>query len=131
MSRIGVDIIEIDRIEKAVRRHPRFLQKVFTPQEEAYCRKKRRPGASLAARWAAKEAVFKVLGCGWGALSWQDVEIVTCGHDRPQVVLHGRAADLARQQGLSHIQVSLSHSRDYALAVAVGIRAGGDSICTW
>lgn len=124
MVRIGIDIIEIERIEKALERHPRFLHRVFTSREKAYCCHKGRPGASLAARWAAKEAVFKVLGCGWAAGRWRDVEVLTDGPGRPRVVLYGRAADCARELGLVNLDLSLSHSREYALAIAVGVVGG-------
>ncbi|MGI9953168.1 holo-ACP synthase [Moorellaceae bacterium AZ2] len=122
MPRIGIDIIEIERIEKALDRHPRFLQRVFTSREQAYCRGQRRPGASLAARWAAKEAVFKVLGLGWGQLSWKDVEIIVGDHGRPQVMLHGRGAEVAREMGIAGIDLSLSHNGNMAVAVAIADR---------
>ncbi|HBT47387.1 MAG TPA: holo-[acyl-carrier-protein] synthase [Peptococcaceae bacterium] len=119
MPLVGIDIIEIERIERALARHPRFLDRVFTSREQAYCRGKRRPGASLAARWAAKEAVFKVLGLGWGQVGWKDVEILVDDRGRPQVVLHGRGAEAARQRGLLGIDVSLSHHGSMAVAVAI------------
>ncbi|MBE3582110.1 MAG: holo-ACP synthase [Thermoanaerobacteraceae bacterium] len=122
MALVGIDIIEIERIEKALDRHPRFLHRVFTSREQAYCGGRRRPGASLAARWAAKEAVFKVLGLGWGQLRWKDVEIIVDERGRPQVVLHGRVAEVAREKGIAGIDVSLSHHGSMAVAVAIADR---------
>ncbi|BCV22726.1 holo-ACP synthase [Moorella sp. Hama-1] len=119
MLKSGIDIIEIERLERALARHPRFLNRVFTPAEQAYCLARRRPGASLAARFAAKEAVMKALGTGPGPCSWQDIEILREQGGRPQVILRGRARQLAREQGAGAITVSLSHCHAYAAAVAL------------
>ncbi|MGI9861880.1 holo-ACP synthase [Moorella naiadis] len=119
MLNSGIDIVEIERLEGAIDRHPRFLSRVFTPAERAYCLARRRPGASLAARFAAKEAVMKALGFGLGCCSWQDIEIRREPGGRPQVILHGRARQLAREQGAGAITISLSHCHAYATAVAL------------
>ncbi|SMB91002.1 holo-[acyl-carrier-protein] synthase [Thermanaeromonas toyohensis ToBE] len=124
---IGVDIMEIDRIKRALERHPRLLKRVFTPQEEAYCLAKPRPEVSLAARWAAKEAVFKVLGLRRGELRWREIEVLSNNWGAPRVRLHGRLAELARSLGIKEITLSLSHSREYAVAVAIGVGTSVDA----
>jgi holo-[acyl-carrier protein] synthase len=108
---VGIDLIEIERIERALERRPRLAERLFTPDELAYARDRARPGRHLAARFAAKEAVIKALGEG---LPPREIEIEA--GEPPQVRLHGRAAELARDRELS---VSLTHSRDNAAAVAV------------
>jgi holo-[acyl-carrier protein] synthase len=119
MANIGIDIVEIERLERAIARHPRLLLKVFTAKERAYCLSKPRPAVFLAARFAAKEAVLKVLGMGWGRCPVREIEITREDSGRPQVVLHGRAGQLARALGVSKITISLSHCRSYATAVAL------------
>ncbi|MDN5347111.1 MAG: holo-[acyl-carrier protein] synthase [Clostridia bacterium] len=121
---IGIDILEIDRFEMALQRRKRLLNRVFTPAERDYCLRRGRPGASLAARFAAKEAVFKVLGAARGSIGWQEIEILTGPDGRPEVHLHGRAAEEARRQGLASFEVSLSHSRGLAAAVVRGLKGG-------
>lgn len=118
MTAIGVDLIEIKRIAESVERFgDRFLQRVYTPQELAYCNGR---ASSLAARWAAKEAVAKALGTGIGAIGWQEIEIVNDAQQRPSVQLHGAAARLAAAQKIAGFSVSLSHTKDYAVAFVVG-----------
>jgi holo-[acyl-carrier protein] synthase len=120
MLRCGVDIIEIERVAKAWRRRPRlFMKRFFTVAEARQLAARKHPEQHLAARFAAKEAVFKVLGAGMGKLSWTDVEILSEPGGAPAVALHGRAAERAHELGINHIAVSLSHSRDYAVAQAV------------
>lgn len=117
---VGVDLIEIERIANVVQRWgDRFLQRVYTPEEIAACRG-RIP--SLAARFAAKEAVSKVLGVGigWGGgLTWQDVQVCSDPLGKPMIRLHGLAADLSAQIGLNHWAISLSHSQTHAIAMVV------------
>lgn len=115
----GIDIIEIERLERALRRRTRLLARLFTAVEQEYCLSRHRPGASLAARFAAKEAVMKALGLGLGGCSFRDIEITREEGGRPQVVLHGRARERAQELGAGVISVSVSHCRDYAAAVAV------------
>ncbi len=119
MLKSGIDIIEIGRLERSIERHPRLLARVFTPAELAYCLARHRPGASLAARFAAKEAVMKALGIGLGRCSWQDIEITREQGGRPRVILHNRARQLAREMGVGEINVSLSHCHAYAAAIAL------------
>lgn len=118
MKVIGVDIVEIQRVQHSITRFgPRFLNRIYTERELAYCNGR---VSSLAARWAAKEAAAKALGTGIGAVRWQEIEVINDGNCRPTLVLHGVAADLAAQLGLDGFAVSLSHARDYAVAFVVG-----------
>ncbi len=115
----GVDLIEIERLQGAVARHgDRFLKRVFTQHELAESQGKI---PSLAARFAAKEAVAKALGCGIGPVSWQDIEIRRGHANRPELKLHGAAARLAEELSLQEWSISLSHSRDYAVAFVVAM----------
>lgn len=111
---VGVDIIEIERIEAVWRRHgERFLQRVYTPAERAYCRGR---VPELAARFAAKEAISKALGTGMRGIAWKEMEILGDERGKPLVRLHGQARARAEELGLSEFAISLSHSRDYAVA---------------
>jgi holo-[acyl-carrier protein] synthase len=116
---VGVDVVEVERVERALRRWgDAFLARVYTPSERE--RGAGRAGvARLAARFAAKEAVMKALGVGWGWLRFSDIEIVSDGKGRPVVRLHGGAAQVARAAGVDAVHLSLSHARGYAAAVAV------------
>jgi holo-[acyl-carrier protein] synthase len=112
---IGLDLIEIDRLERALARRPRLAERVFTQQELAYARTRARPGQHLAARFCAKEAAAKALGLeGW---AFRDVEVVASGA-APEVRLQGAAASRARQLGAA-VRVSLTHSAATAGAVAI------------
>ncbi len=116
---LGIDVVEIPRIERVLARYgARFLNRVFTPgeREEAGDR-----AASLAARFAAKEAAAKALGCGIGPVAWKELEIRYGSHKAPRLLLHGRAAALARELGWRTWQVSLSHEACCAVAVVVAL----------
>jgi holo-[acyl-carrier protein] synthase len=110
---VGIDLIEIDRLERALRRHPRLEQRLFSEAEREYAGSRARPARHLAARFAAKEAVLKALGAGDG-LGLGEVEILA--GEPPRVRLSGRAARAAR--GLE-VKISLTHSRETAAAVAI------------
>ena len=117
----GIDIIEISRIRSALERHgERFLKRVFTELEQFECRGR---ADSLAIRFAAKEAASKALGTGIGPIRWKDIETLHKWTGEPYLVLHGSAEKIARGQGLTVWSVSLSHSRENAIAVVV---AGGE-----
>lgn len=122
MLTVGVDLIEIARVERILTHYDdRFLERVFTPAEILYCRA--RP-AELAARFAAKEAVAKALGVGVrmiarDGINWQDAEIIGDARGKPLVRLYGRAAERAEQLGLTEWAVSLSHTREHAIAFVV------------
>src|SRR5829696_4344760 len=120
---VGIDIIRVDRIRKTLERFgQRFSRRVLTPAEQRYVRD--RP-ATLAGRWAAKEAVSKVLGLGVRGVGWREIEIVRLPTGQPTVKLHDRALRRAEQLGMERIAVSISHERDYAVAIAFGIRTAG------
>jgi phosphopantethiene--protein transferase domain len=108
---VGIDLIEIERVERALERRPKLADRLFTPGELAYARERARPGRHLAARFAAKEAVIKALG---RALPPREIEVVS--GEPPQLRLHGRAAEAA---GDAEIAISLTHSRESAAAVAI------------
>ena len=118
MPAIGVDIIETERVAQTIAKFgDRFLKRIYTDQELAYCQGR---VPSLAARWAAKEAVAKALGTGVGDVSWQEIEIVNDPNKCPSVRLHGAATELAGRLKISEFAVSLSHTKDYAVAFVVG-----------
>jgi len=118
MYRVGVDIIEIERIQRIVDRWgQRFLRRIYTEAELDLCRNR---VPELAARFAGKEAVMKALGTGGRGLSWRDIEILPNRRRAPLVFLHGRARRRARKLGIGELAISLSHSRDYAVASVVG-----------
>ena len=120
MLSTGVDFIEIDRVASVLDRYgDRFLRRVFTPGEIAYCRGR---APNLAARFAAKEAVMKSLGTGFRGVGWRDVEVVRAPSGAPSPRLHGRARRRAERLGVTEIAITLSHSRDYAMVVAVAVR---------
>jgi len=119
---VGVDIIEIERIKQVLQRHgERFLRRVYTEAEIAYCRGR---VPQLAARFAAKEAASKALGTGivgLGGIFWREVEVLPDARGKPLVHLHGRAQDRAQSLGLNEFAISLSHSQEYAVAFVVAI----------
>jgi holo-[acyl-carrier protein] synthase len=122
-AELGLDIIRVERIRDALARFgDRFIRRVLTPEEAAYVRG--RP-ETFAGRWAAKEAVSKVLGLGVRGIGWLDIEIERLPTGQPAVRLHGRAAARADQLGLARIAVSITHEREYALAIAFGVRTAG------
>jgi len=117
MTRVGVDIVELGRIERLVERHgARFLSRVYTDAELAYCRG---DIGRLAARWAAKEAVSKALGTGWRGIAWRDVEVGREASGKPMVILHGRSRATAEALHLTIWDISLSHSLQNAIAVVL------------
>jgi holo-[acyl-carrier protein] synthase len=122
-TELGVDIIKVDRIRGTLARFGRrFARRVLTQAEDRYVRD--RP-ETLAGRWAAKEAVSKVLGLGVRGIGWTEIEIERLPTGAPSVRLHGRAARRAEQLGMDRIAVSISHEEEYAVAIAFGIRTAG------
>ena len=117
----GTDLIEIDRIERSIARYgQRFLDRVYTAAEQAYCRSKKSSAESFAARFAAKEAGAKALGTGIShGIGWPELEVVREPTGKPTLILHGRAAERGRALGVTHISLSLTHSRTAALAVVL------------
>ena len=120
MPGVGVDLIEIARLEGALERRPRLRERIFTAGELAHADARRRPGQHLAARFAAKEAALKTLGLG--GLRLHEVEVAGGGDRAPELILHGSAAVCARRLGVE-LELSLSHSRELAVAAVVGRRA--------
>ena len=118
---IGVDIVEIERLREVLQRQQdRFVRRVFTEGEQEYCRAHRDPVPHYAARFAAKEALFKALGTGWAkGISWRDAEVVREAVKAPVLVLHGQAEKLSLALGARATHLSLSHSRGFAVAVVV------------
>jgi holo-[acyl-carrier protein] synthase len=118
VTTIGLDVIEIERIRRTLERYPSFRDRCFTEAERAYCDSRKNPAQSFAGRFAGKEAVGKAIGLGVARLfAWREIEIV--GRPKPSVTLHGRAAARARSVGARRIDVSMTHSRELAAAVAV------------
>src|SRR3990172_8192574 len=115
---VGVDVIEIERVEAALARFgERFLRRVYTAEEAAFCRGRVH---GRAARCAAKEAVMKALGTGARGVAWREIEVLPNRRGKPLVYLYGRAKDRAERIGLEGLDVSMSHSREYAVAFVVG-----------
>ena len=119
--RVGVDLIEIERIRQALERHAGFRERCFTEAEQAYCDAKPNPAQHYAGRFAGKEAVGKALGCGVH-FTWREIEIV--GRPKPGVVLTGKTLAWAEQVGAGRIELSMTHSRELAAAIDVVEPAG-------
>jgi holo-[acyl-carrier protein] synthase len=116
---VGVDVIVISRVGKVLAKHPeRFLKRIFTPEEAAFCRGRVH---ELAARFAAKEAVMKALGTGARGLAWREIEVLPNRRGKPLVYLHGDAKKRGDRIGLRGVDVSLTHEGDLAIAVVVGM----------
>lgn len=120
---IGIDVVEVERIESAIHRHGEpFLARLFTRDERNYCEAQKRPALHFAARFAAKEAVSKALGTGIGGeAGWLDLEIVRDAAGAPRLHLSGAAEDFANEKNIAEIQISLTHAKDYAAANAVAV----------
>lgn len=117
----GIDVLEVERVKRVAQRHgDRFYQRFFTAREREYCEGQ---WTSLTARIAAKEAVGKALGTGIGDVEWVEIEVVNDPRGKPDLVLHGKAAELARRLGLIEWSISITHTRTEAIAfvVAVGL----------
>jgi holo-[acyl-carrier protein] synthase len=121
---IGTDIIECDRIAQMMQKHGEtFIQRVFTAEEIDYCSRHRTADQHYAGRWAAKEAVLKVLGTGWAkGIQWTDVEVVRDVSGAPSIRLRNRAAEIATVRGIREVLISISHCKAFATAFAVGVR---------
>jgi holo-[acyl-carrier protein] synthase len=122
---VGIDMIEITRITAALENPAtgrRFRERVYTENEIRYCeRKQRRKYESYAARFAAKEAVMKALGRGWGSrVGWRDIEVLNQPSGAPKIHLHDKAAHLARERGIGDFSISITHTDDHAMAYVIG-----------
>ncbi len=120
---IGTDIIECVRIAQMIEKHGEvFLQRVFTQKEILYCSSRKAATQHYAGRWAAKEAVLKVLGTGWAkGIQWTDIEVVNEVSGAPVIKISGKAAEIARDRGIREIMITISHCRAYATAFATGV----------
>ncbi len=122
LAGIGVDMLEIARMERTMRRRPSFVRRVFTEEERAYCDSCARPAQHYAARFAAREAVVKALGTGFSnGVGFSDVSVTTDAQGRPRALLAGRAARVAREGGVREVALSLSYTREVAVANAVAV----------
>jgi holo-[acyl-carrier protein] synthase len=126
---LGIDVVQVSRIEDAVRRHgDRFLNRLFTETERAYCAQHREPGRHYAARFAAKEAAMKALGTGWSsAVSWKAIEVVNLPSGQPTLQLSGPALERSRQLGATTALVTLTHDAGLAQACVVLEGPDGDT----
>ena len=120
---LGVDIVEIERFAGVMERRPRIIERMFSDGERAYCESKARPEIHYALRFAAKEAVLKMLGTGFAGIRFRDVEIVRNDRGKPIPVLTGVAAERAAELGIVEMHVSLSYTHATAVASAVAITA--------
>jgi len=119
----GIDLVDCPRIKEMIKRHGRrFLNRVFTAGEQAYARANRNRIEKLAGRFAAKEAVLKLMGTGWrGKIAWTDIEIINDSSGQPRVNLDGEVKKLAAGMGIKHISVSITHTANFAIASAVAL----------
>jgi len=122
---IGTDIVECQRIANMIEKHQQlFLQRVYTPAEIEYCSRNKAATQHYAGRWAAKEAALKAIGTGWAkGIQWTDIETLNQPGGRPVLQLHGAAKEIASQQQIGTLLVSISHSQDYAVAFVTALRA--------
>ena len=119
----GIDLVDCPRIEEMVKRHgERFIDRIFTAAEQAYAEANKDRIEKLAGRFAAKEAILKLMGTGWrGKIAWTDIEIVNNPAGQPQVTLTGEVKKLAEKFGIKHISVSITHTANFAIASAVAL----------
>lgn len=117
----GVDLCEVVRIQEAIGRHGRrFLERVFTAREIAYAERKANKYERYAARFAAKEAGMKALGTGWhGGLGWRDLEVANLPSGRPTLTFHGKAAEIAEKLGVRNASLSITHTKEQAMAMVI------------
>jgi len=127
----GIDLAECSRIQDLLQRHgDRFVCRVFTPAEVEYARSAKNTVERLAGRFAAKEAVMKLIGTGWrGGIAWTDIEILNDAAGRPCVHLSGEVARIAHKQGIGQVQISITHTAQLAMASAVALAHAHDGPC--
>jgi holo-[acyl-carrier protein] synthase len=116
---LGVDLADISRVERVFEKYPRFIDRCFTEHEKAYALRFANPSRRLAARFAGKEAVMKSMGTGWRRIGWTDIEIT--GGGKPTVRMTGRAAARAEMLGVTEIHVTITHTDDTAMVMAVSV----------
>ncbi len=119
----GIDLVDCPRIEQMIQRHgERFVNRVFTAAEQAYARANKNETEKLAGRFAAKEAVLKLIGTGWrGKIAWTDIEIINNAAGQPEVTIGGEVKRIADELGIEHISVTITHTANFAIASAVAL----------
>ncbi len=119
----GIDLVDCPRIAEMVERHgERFIDRVFTKAEQAYAKSTKNEIEKLAGRFAAKEAILKLMGTGWrGKIAWTDIEVVNNAMGRPEVALEGEVKRIAEKLGIRHVSVSITHTANFAIASAVAL----------
>ncbi len=120
----GIDLVDFGRIEEMIDRHGgRFLERIFTSAEQAYAESNKNSVEKLAGRFAAKEAILKLVGTGWrGKIAWTDIEIVNNAAGQPEVTLVGEVEEIANRLGIKHISISITHTGNFTIASAVALR---------
>jgi len=123
----GIDLVDCPRIEAMIERHgERFVQRIFTAAEQAYAESNKNKIEKLAGRFAAKEAILKLMGTGWrGKIAWTDIEIINNSSGQPEVTLGGEVEKIADKLGIKHISVSITHTANFAIASAVALAKKG------
>ena len=123
----GIDLVDCPRIEEMIKRHgQRFAERIFTDAEQAYAEANKNRVEKLAGRFAAKEAILKLMGTGWrGKIAWTDIEIINNAAGQPEVTLDGEVKKIAGKLGIKHISVSITHTANFAIASAVALRKKG------
>ena len=119
----GIDLVDCPRIEEMLKRHgDRFVQRIFTEAEQAYAETNKNKIEKLAGRFAAKEAVLKLMGTGWrGKIAWTDIEVINNSSGQPEVILSGEVEKIAAKLGIKHISISITHTANFAIASAVAL----------
>ncbi len=125
----GIDLVDCPRIEAMIERHgERFVQRVFTAAERAYAEANKNGIEKLAGRFAAKEAVLKLMGTGWrGKIAWTDVEVINNSSGQPEVTLRGEVEKIAGKLGIKHISISITHTANFAIASAVALTRSNEN----
>ena len=125
---LGTDIVEIVRIGEMIDRHGEsFLNRIYTEEEIRYCQKRKHCNEAFAGRWAAKEAIMKVLGTGFvRGIGWQDIEVLAEKNGKPYVKMQGGAGEHARRIGIDEVLITISHCSTYATATAIGVASPSD-----
>ena len=125
----GIDLVDCPRIEAMVERHGRrFIERVFTASEQAYAEANKNGIEKLAGRFAAKEAILKLMGTGWrGKIAWTDVEVINNSSGQPEVTLSGEVEKIAGKLGIKHISVSITHTANFAIASAVALTQSNEN----
>ncbi len=119
----GIDLVDCPRIEQMIKQHgDRFIKRIFTAAEQAYAEANRNKVEKLAGRFAAKEAILKLMGTGWqGNIAWTDIEVKNNSAGQPEVTLTGQVKQIAEKLGIKHISISITHTANFAIASAVAL----------